>query len=432
MSELLDNRAHRIRTLKEVITRLHHGEAPAAVKPQLFALVKECTAGEIASMEQELMADGIQATEIMRMCDLHSEALRDIIVDRTPRVVPPGHPVDTFTRENKAIQDTAARLRAVLGLMTLGGKDEDLVDPKKLNEARTLFNQLMDVGKHYQRKEHLLFPFLERYGITGPSKVMWGKDDEARGLLKELGAALAEDGATVGEWRLVAPTVATPALAALEEMIFKEERILLPMSLENLTDADWGEIWTESPSIGWCIVDPVEGWRPPQAERPVSRAAEEVAERTGVAFDAPDAMPAGPVPAGALVFPTGSLALDQLKAIFATLPVDLTFVDSDDRVRFFTEGRDRVFARPKAIVGRLVQHCHPPASVDIVNRIVSDFREGRQSVAEFWLTYRGRFVHVRYFAVRDEQETYLGTLEVTQDLTRERALKGERRLLQYG
>ncbi len=134
---------------------------------------------------------------------------------------------------------------------------------------------------------------------------------------------------------------------------------------------------------------------------------------------------------GLAVLPTGALTLDQLKGLFATLPVDLTFVDVDDRVRFFSEGKDRVFARPKATLGRLVQHCHPPSSVHVVERILADFRAGRQSVAEFWLDFKGRFVHVRYFAVRDEGGTYLGTLEVTQDLTRERSLRGERRLLQY-
>ena len=115
-----------------------------------------------------------------------------------------------------------------------------------------------------------------------------------------------------------------------------------------------------------------------------------------------------------MVFPTGSLSVDELRAIVATLPVDLTFVDTDDRVRFFTEGRDRVFARPKAIVGRLVHHCHPPASVHVVDRILKDFREGRQSVADFWIDFRGRFVRIRYFAVRDDRGTYLGTLEVTE------------------
>jgi hypothetical protein len=134
---------------------------------------------------------------------------------------------------------------------------------------------------------------------------------------------------------------------------------------------------------------------------------------------------------GIVVLPTGALSLEQMTALFATLPVDVTFVDADDRVRFFSEGRDRVFARPKAILGRLVQHCHPPSSVDVVERILSDFHSGRQSVAEFWIDFKGRFVHIRYFAVRDDAGAYLGTLEVTQDLTRERALSGERRLLQY-
>jgi len=113
------------------------------------------------------------------------------------------------------------------------------------------------------------------------------------------------------------------------------------------------------------------------------------------------------------------------------MPVDLTLVGADDRVKFFSEGQNRVFARPLTIIGRLVQHCHPPSSVDVVERILGDFRSGRQDVAEFWIEMHGRFVHIRYFALRDEKQTYLGCLEVTQDLTRERTLEGERRLLQY-
>jgi DUF438 domain-containing protein len=128
--------------------------------------------------------------------------------------------------------------------------------------------------------------------------------------------------------------------------------------------------------------------------------------------------------------PTGNLTLQQLTAIFSTLPVDLTFVDANDRVAFFSEGPDRVFARSKAVIGRQVQNCHPPQSVETVDRILSDFREGRQSVAEFWIDFGPRFVHIRYFAVRDA-ERYLGCLEVTQDATAIRKLEGQRRLLQY-
>jgi DUF438 domain-containing protein len=281
---------------------------------------------------------------------------------------------------------------------------------------------------------------------------MWGKDDEARALLKELGTALAEEGVSAAEWRILTRPVAERALLAVEEMILKEERILLPMSLQNLTETEWGEIFAQSPRFGYCIVDPREGYEPPRATSDVPPAANAQAERSGVAFApgpfaagaraVPLAMAGAPKPSsaeglpeavgrGLVVLPTGALSLEQLKALFVTLPVDVTFVDAEDRVRFFSEGKDRIFARPKAILGRLVQHCHPPSSVDVVERILSDFRAGRQDVAEFWIDFKGRFAHIRYFALRGGQGEYLGTLEVTQDLTRERTLTGERRLLQY-
>jgi hypothetical protein len=452
MSELIDNRAHRIRTLKEVIRHLHEGKAPAEVKARLAALVRECDASEIAAMEQELMAEGVPASEIMGMCDLHSQVVRDILVERASAPPPPGHPVDTFRRENEALREQARAMRAALLALGPEGADEEApVDPELHLECRRVFASLMDVEKHYQRKEHLLFSMLERHGITGPSTVMWGKDDEARALLKELGTALGETAGTVGEWRLVAQAVAEPALAAVEEMIFKEERILLPMALQNLTETEWGEIFTQSPQFGYSLVDPRDGYAPPLAASDIPEGAAAEAARSGVAFApgpfaagaraVPLAMAGAPRPAraegqpavtqGLVVLPTGALTLEQLKAVFVTLPVDVTFVDAEDRVRFFSEGPDRVFARPKAILGRLVQHCHPPSSVDVVERILSDFRSGRQDVAEFWIDFKGRFAHIRYFALRDEKGTYLGTLEVTQDLTRERALQGERRLLQY-
>jgi DUF438 domain-containing protein len=271
-------------------------------------------------------------------------------------------------------------------------------------EWRQALNDLMDIEKHYQRKEHLVFSCLERHGITGPSKVMWGKDDEVRGLLKTLGTALRqpEAGAAV--------SAGEAAASAVEEMIYKEEQILLPMCLDTLTEEEWAEIWAESPRYGWCLVEPREGYRPAESALPEA-----------VRLPSKDAVQLS----------TGRLSLEQLLGIFSTLPVDITFVDAEDRVAFFSEGPDRVFARSKAVIGRKVQHCHPPRSLDTVDRIVSDFREGRQSVAEFWIDFQGRFVHIRYFAVRDAENRYLGTLEVTQDVTKIRALSGERRLLEY-
>jgi hypothetical protein len=444
MSELIDNRAHRVRTLKEIVRHLHEGRAVAEVKASLAALVRQCDASEIASMEQELMAEGIPVAQIMNMCDLHAAAVRDILVERPSSAPPPGHPVDTFRRENAALTAHVGKLRTALAALAAGA-DDAIPSPRAVDAARSLYGELMDVDKHYQRKEHLLFSCLERHGITGPSKVMWGKDDEARGLLKALGAAMGVPGATAAQWHRVAASVAEPALAAVEEMIFKEERILLPMALQNLSEREWGEVWAQSPQFGFCLVDPGKGYQPPAAASDVPEAAVAEAARTGVTF-APGKgatmlrmADLSPKPAeavrtvatGAIVLPTGALSLEHLKAMFAVLPVDLTLVGADDRVKFFSEGQSRVFARPLAIVGRLVQHCHPPSSVDVVERILGDFRSGRQDVAEFWIEMHGRFVHIRYYALRDEQKAYLGCLEVTQDLTRERKLEGERRLLQY-
>jgi len=432
MSELIDNRAERIRMLKQVVQGLHRGEDPDKVKNRLKQLVKQCDAGEIAAMEQELMADGVPVQEIMGMCDLHSQVVRELIVDRPHAPTLSGHPVDVFRRENAALLERSASLRETLSALGAGPVDE-APDASILDRARGLLNEIMDVGQHYARKENLLFPILERHGIVGPSKVMWGKDDEVRNFLRALVKALGAEGATAGEWKTVAETVAAPALAALEEMVQKEEKILLPMSLQTLNESEWGEIWSQSPEFGWCLVDPEGEYRPPAesgTEVPPDVARE--AERSGVALNVIQTGPKAQRPlSGAIVFPTGSLDLDQLKAIFCTLPVDVTFVDDEDRVRFFSEGPDRVFIRPKAVIGRKVHHCHPPSSVHVVDQILDDFKAGRQDVAEFWIELQGRFVHIRYFAVRDDGGKYRGTLEVTQDVTSIRKLEGERRLLEY-
>jgi len=206
----------------------------------------------------------------------------------------------------------------------------------------------------------------------------------------------------------LADTTLEPALEAMESMIFKEEHVLWPMTLQAFDETDWARIWHDSPQYGWCLVEPREGYRPAEPRAGEGGGAG-VSER--------------------LVFPTGELSPDQLAGILNALPVDVTFVDAEDRVRYFSAGPERIFQRSKAILGRKVQHCHPPGSVHVVEKLLDDFRSGRQDSAQFWINFQGRFVHIRYFAVRDPQGRYLGTLEVTQDLTPLRALQGERRLL---
>jgi len=389
MSEIIDNRAHRVRTLKGIIQHLHQGAAPESVKAQLAEIVRETDYSEIVAMEQELMAEGMPVEEIQSMCDLHSQVTRDVLVQLPAKPIEPGHPADTFRRENAALREVMEKMRAALA--------------GPVDELRAAFNELMDIEKHYQRKEHALFPKLEAHGIMGPPKVMWAKDDEVRARLKELGRALNQDGAGVAG-------KAEAAMNAVEEMMYKEDRILIPMCLDAFTEEDWAEIWSASPRYGWCLVEPQEGYRPSPAIM-----------KKGLAL----------ATAESITLPTGTLSVEQLIALFSTLPVDITFVDADDRVAFFSEGPERVFSRSRTVIGRKVQYCHPPRSVAIVDQILTDFRQGRQTVAEFWINFQGRFVHIRYFPVRNEQGEYLGTLEVTQDASGIRKLEGERRLLQY-
>jgi len=414
MSEYIDNRTRRIGTLKEIVKRLHEGVAPETVKAQLAAIVQETDATEIAAMEQQLIREGTRVEEIQSMCDLHHAVVRDITKDDAAIDVPPGHPVDTFRRENEALRKAVGALRSVLGELAMVPGDAPAEDFAA--RLRAVLNDLTDIEKHYQRKEHLLFSCLERHGISGPGKVMWARDDEVRASLRALGQAVAAAAAASAarDLRAAVESVAQAAALAVEGMIDKEEHILLPMSLRTLREEEWGEIWQQSSRYGWCLVEPREGYAPPQAA-----GTSEGAEAAKISRS------------GEVALPTGTLTIEQLLGIFSTLPVDLTFVDADDCVRFFSEGPDRVFPRSKAIIGRKVQNCHPPKSVHMVERILSDLRSGRQSVAEFWIQMHGKFVHIRYFAVRDAKGEYLGTLEVTQELTHLRSLQGERRLLQY-
>ena len=408
MSEIIDNRAQRIRTLKHIIQHLHAGKPPEDVKQMLQQMVRETDHTEIVAMEQELLAEGMPVERLTNLCDLHSQVTRDImskkLVQIGPAELPPGHPIDTFKRENQALREILNAMRETMAAISELADDAD--PAALLLRWRQSSNDLMDIDKHYQRKEHALFSYLEKHGITGPSKVMWAKDDEVRRLLKDLNSALTAHAATTADWKLVVARLGEPAARAVEEMIYKEENILLPMAQNTLTEEEWGEIWAASPRYGWCLVEPRTGYQPVAAQPPAA------------------AM-------GGISLPTGNLSIEQLIALFNTLPVDLTFVDAEDRVAFFSEGPDRIFSRSKAVVGRKVQHCHPPRSVEVVDRILEDFRAGRQNVAEFWINFHGKFVHIRYFAVRDAKGEYAGTLEVTQEVSRIRALEGERRLLEY-
>jgi len=239
---------------------------------------------------------------------------------------------------------------------------------------------------------------------------MWGKHDEIRNLLKASIESVSSAGSTTqAELSAITELVLLPAVKGVSDMISKEEEILLPMSMDKLTVDDWLSIYQQTPEFGYCLYDPQAEWIP---EGLVS---------TGIKYTSDSN----------IQLTTGSFTLDEIEAIFKALPVDLTFVDKDDKVKFFSLGPDRIFARNRAILGRDVRMCHPPSSVHVVEQILSDFKSGRENSAAFWITMQGRFIYIEYYAVRDKSGVYLGTMEYTQDLTKLRKLDGEQRLLSY-
>lgn len=408
MSELIDNAQKRRELLKHMILQLHKGEAPDAIRKQLIRLLGEVPYNDVVEVEQQLISEGLPTEEVLKLCDIHTEVLKGQIDLSESSAVPPGHPVHTFRQENRALEGELALLDKLFA--TIDQLPPEVDATEIMAQVRVRMNALSDVEKHYQRKENLLFPFLEKHEITGPPTVLWGKHDETRELMKGAIEALQNmSDITAEEARTVTEAVIKPASKSISEMIYKEEEILLPMSLNTLTEAEWLDIYNQSLSIGFCLYDPTDEWRP-QIDGDTKATADQE-ER--------------------IQLPSGSFSPAELNAILNTIPFDLTFVDKDDTVRYFTQGRERIFQRNRAILGRQVQMCHPPKSVHIVEKILDDFKSGSQDQAAFWINLGERFVHIEYYALRDGQGGYLGTLEVSQDLTEKRALTGEQRLLSY-
>ncbi len=407
MSELINNPDDRKKLLKHMILQLHEGVAPEDIRKRLVALMSKVPYNEVVEVEQELINEGLPETEVLRLCDIHTEALEGYIDLSGAKVVPPGHPVDTFQRENRELEKVVTKLNDLF-------EKVDEVMPAigteaYVNRMKGLFNSLMDVDKHYRRKENLLFPFLERYGITGPPTVMWGKHDETRDLLKNALQALDMPVTTADQMKLKIELNLQPAAKAITDMIMKEEEILFPMTMDKLTDADWYEIYRQTNEIGYCLYDPDLKWEPEGVDLAEPRSAE----------------------GDAVKLPSGSFTVEELQAILNTMPVDITFVDKDDKVKYFSQGKERIFDRNRAIIGRDVRMCHPPSSVHVVEQILKDFKSGKEESAAFWIQMQGKFIHIEYFALRNDQGEYLGTLEVSQDLTEKRALQEEQRILSY-
>jgi len=399
--------------LKAVIDKLAAGDSPASVKKEFHQLIKGASAEEIASMEQALIDGGLPVEEVQRLCEVHADVFKEGLERQPKSARMPGHPVHTYMAENAEARKRLRplRLAGLFGSTTWIGRAA---------------GELKPLIVHYTRKENQLFPYLERTGFTGPTKVMWGKHDEIRARFKAVDDAVASGDARVArrEARLLAGQIGT--------MLFMEERILFPNSLKRLTQSDWAALRKGDDAIGYAWVTPGAMWDAGLAAKGGDAAGYSNLESRIAALTAPeDATVASAVKAAPIRLSEGALPREVLDLVLKNLPLDVSFVDADDKVLYYSDSPHRVFPRSPAIIGRAVQNCHPPKSVATVEKILEAFKKKEKDKADFWITMGGRFIVISYKAIYGADGTYLGTLESSWDATDIRALEGQRTLLDW-
>ena len=386
----------RTEQLKSYLRRLGAGEDLESVRADFVKAFSDVDAAEIMRAEQELMKEGTPLAEVQKLCDIHSAlfhgATREEKIANAEKAVEaslkkteapaadygdkneraaalaaiPGHPLHTLTRENEALTQRIAAARE--------------------NPSGETLAAVREVAVHYAKKGDLLYPLLKvRYDISGPSDVMWTVDDEIRDEL----AALTKETERSEDWRERVMAV----LKRAEEMIYKESNILFPICAVNFTEDEWRGIYRDAKDYADCL------------------------GVTGEAWSAAEATAAAKAPAveGEIVMPGGHMTVEQLTALLNTIPAEITFVDAENINRYFNE-EPKVFKRPGMAIDREVFSCHPPKIEPMVRSIIDDFRAGRRDSVPVWMEKGGRTMLVTYYAVRDQEKNYLGTMEFVQDM----------------
>jgi hypothetical protein len=314
--------------------------------------------------------------------------------------LPEGHPVRVYLEENQLIRGLMASINSI-----------NIQDNNK--EFKEKFARLCLVEKHFARKENQLFPYLEKYGWTSPSQNMWAFHDDIRAIIK-VTRNLVEANDTVSLSMSL-----QNLFGNLEHIMQVEEGRLLPNALNMLDEDDWKEMRSGDEEIGWMF-DEAPTPYPPHEEGEYIHPSQDTKKRK-LPFSLE----------GRIDLQEGYMLPEQINWLLKFMPVDITYVDENDIVIFYNRGEDRVFPRSAGIIGREVKFCHPPKSVDQVLMILREFKAGRRDEAEFWITFKGKFIHIRYFAIRDDEGNYKGVIEVSQDVTHIRGLEGQQRLLDW-
>jgi uncharacterized protein len=317
--------------------------------------------------------------------------------ETTSSTLEKGHPVSIYFQENDLINTL---------INELVESDPEIDFQKFFN----VFNQLATIEKRFVRKENQLFPFLEKYYWNGPSKGMWSFHDTLR-----------------EQFRIIRGYIETKdfekikinleyLLDGIYRLMEVEETTLFPNALNLLNEEDWNTMRKGEEEIGWMLKETPPNYPENQYVHP----SEDFTERN-LDFTSKEASH----------YDEGYMTVEQVNLLFRTMPLDITYVDENDKVIFYNRGEERVFPRSAGIIGREVKFCHPPKSVDTVLKILEEFKKGNKNETSFWINYKERLIYIRYFAVRDNDKKYRGVIEISQDITDIKKIEGEQRLLDW-
>lgn len=398
------------KALKKLIEELNEGKDPEEAKKEFKDIIADTKGDELALAEEELVKEGMPREKLNKLCDVHLAVFKEQHGNQQI-LIPVGHPIGILMEEHRILLEYVRKLNENAIKATKKGDFDKIEDElKAMNDIAKHFKEAI---KHYLREENVLFPFIEKYGLTEPPAQMWIDHDKIRALEKktfELIDAPEKKSMKFKEFKEILLITVNDLEKMLTQHFYKENNVLFPAAIRLLQPSEWNTVRQDFDEIGYCCFTPEEATK----------------EFT---VDEGDELPEEVKQEGMIEFDTGPIPINFIEPILNSLPVDITFVDHEDKVRYFSKGDERIFVRTKAIIGREVINCHPEKSYAVVNKILTDFREGKRKAAEFWIDLAGRKIYIRYFAVHNKEGKYLGCIEVSQDITEIQKLEGQKRLL---
>ena len=410
MSDYIKNRSERLERLKSYALRMLEGERGSELYAEYVGDFPHVTPQIVITVIDELVKTGEEIDQVKRTVNKILNVFYEPLQKFGEAKPEQGSFIYFLMAENKAMKEKLADLKLnVKAVLNQKNPTKNLLENKE--SLLSKLTELRDFEKHYQKKENILFPYFEKiFPDHRCANVMWSMHDDARKSLNNLIENLERDNPSANEFNFNIGRLFFSVLP----VIFRDDYILYALCQQSFSEQMQVEMMEQSLDIGFCFIDAPKMDQTPGTQMEGSKSPDDKKEL---------------LTEGLIDLGTGKISIDQIINLFNHLPIDITYVDENEKVVYFSHPKDRFFTRSKAIIGRKVQNCHPPESIDVVNRIIESFRSGKKDKESFWIQIKGKFILIQYFAVRDESAKYMGTIEVSQDITDIRNLEGERRLL---